>query len=136
MKAAFNFETNMRKNNLIIGFFLFFNMFFGSLYAQIKIANTEDSRMKDSIYLANKKRVSNFSLKEFDQLFFEFSNKKGMPDLLLTKKEFYNYTIQIAAFSDRLAVLYPAQKAVAAENKKKWFNESYQDYLLSKASHK
>lgn len=126
----------MRKIYLIIGSLFFFNIFFGTLHAQVKIANAEDSLLKDSIYTANKKKVSNFSLKEFDQLFFEFSNKKGRPDLLLTKKEFYNYTIQIGAFSDRLAVLYPEQKEVAAANKKKWFDESYQDYLLSKASNK
>tara|TARA_R110000868_G_scaffold164901_2_gene397857 strand:- start:426 stop:806 length:381 start_codon:yes stop_codon:yes gene_type:complete len=126
----------MRKINLIIGFMLFFNIFFGTLYAQTKAINAEDSLLKDSIYIANKKKVSNFSLKQFDQLFFEFSNKKGLPDLLLTKKEFYNYTIQIGAFSDRLAVLYPAEKEAAEASKKKWFAESYQDYLLSKASHK
>ena len=126
----------MRKINLIIRFILLFNIFSGLLYAQAKTTNAEDGLLKDSIYNANKKKVSNFSLKQFDQLFFEFSSKKSLPDLVLTKKEFYNYTIQIGAFSDRLAVLYPEQKEVAAENKKKWFAESYQDYLLSKASHK
>ncbi|WP_367773145.1 hypothetical protein AB3G33_05275 [Flavobacterium sp. WC2421] len=126
----------MRKIKLIIGLMLFFNIFSGTLYAQTKAINTEDSLLKDSIYIANKKKVSNFSLKQFDQLFFEFSSKKGMPDFILTKKEFYNYTIQIGAFSDRLAVLYPAEKEAAEASKRKWFAESYQDYLLSKASHK
>lgn len=115
---------------------MFFNIFFGTLYAQVKRVNTEDGLLKDSIYVANKKKVSNFSLKQFDQLFFEFSNKKGMPDMILTKKEFYSYTIQIGAFSDRLAVLYPREKEAAEASKKKWFAESYQDYLLSKASQK
>lgn len=126
----------MRKIKLVIGVFLFFNIFFGTLYAQVKTANVEDSLLKDSIYVANKKKVSNFSLKQFDQLFFEFSNKKGMSDMILTKKEFYGYTIQIGTFSDRLAVLYPDQKEAAEASKKKWFAESYEDYLLSKASHK
>lgn len=75
-------------------------------------------------------------MKEFDRLFFEFSDKKSNPNLVLTKEEFYKYTIQIAIFSDRLAALYPDQKEVAAENKKKWFAENYEDYLLSKASPK
>lgn len=128
----------MRKINLIIGFMLFFNVFFGTLYAQAKTGkgNVEDSLLKDSIYIANKKKVSNFSLKQFDQLFFEFSSKKGSSDLLLTRKELYDYTIQIGAFSDRLAVLYPNQKEAAEASKKKWFAESYQDYLLSKAPQK
>jgi len=126
----------MRKINLIFGIILFLNIFFGSLYAQQKIANTQDSLLKDSIYMANKNEVMNYSLKEFDHLFFEFSNKKNDSSLVLTKQEFYNYTIKIAAFSDRLAKLYPKDKETAELSKKKWFAESYQDYLLSKASHK
>ena len=126
----------MRKINLIIKFILFSNIFFGLMYAQDKKSTSEDTLLKDSIYKVNKKKVSNFSLKEFDQLFFEFSSKKGTPDLILTKREYYSYTIQIGAFSDRLAVLYPEQKEIAEANKEKWFAESYQDYLLSKASRK
>lgn len=78
----------------------------------------------------------NFSLKEFDALFFEFFDKKSDPNSVLTKEEFYKYTIQIAIFSDRLAALYLDQKEIAAESKKKWFAENYEDYLLSKASQK
>ncbi len=126
----------MRKNILIIGFTLFFNVFYGALYAQDKIVKTEDSLLKDSIYYSVKKKVSNFSMKEFDNLFFEFNNKKFSRDLIMTKGEFYNYTIQIAAFSDRLAKLYPKEKEVATANKEKWFAESYQDYLHSKESRK
>lgn len=126
----------MRKINAIVGFILFFNLFFGAIYGQEQKNSNEDKGLKDSIYIANKRKVSNFSMKKFNQLFFEFSNKKGMPDFILTKREFYSYTIQIGAFSDRLAALYPAQKEIAEANKKKWFAESYQDYLLSKASSK
>jgi hypothetical protein len=50
----------------------------------------------------------------------------------LSKEEFYNYTIKIAAFSDRLAKLYPKEKEVAEASKKKWFMESYEDYLFRK----
>ncbi len=92
--------------------------------------------LKETIYNENKVKVLNFSLKQFDALFFEFFDKKSNPNVLLTKEEFYKYTIQIAIFSDRLAALYPDQKEVAAENKKKWFAENYEDYLLSKASQK
>ncbi|MBZ4036323.1 hypothetical protein K6T82_16235 [Flavobacterium sp. 17A] len=75
-------------------------------------------------------------MKEFDALFFDFFSKKNNPDILLTKIEFYNYTVQIATFSDRLAHLYPEQKEVAAQNKENWLSESYEDYLESKASQK
>lgn len=78
----------------------------------------------------------NFSMKEFDTLFFEFFSKKNSPEILLSKTEFYNYTVQIAAFSDRLEKLYPDQKQVAKQNKEHWLSESYEDYLEYKESQK
>jgi hypothetical protein len=105
------------------------------MIAQEKSRHSDDL-LKDSIYVANKVKVLNYSLKQFDHLFFEFSEKKSNAKSILTKSEFYNYTIKIAIFSDRLAALYPNQKQIAAENKKKWFAESYEDYLLSKTSPK
>lgn len=122
----------MRK--LISLFFICCCLNFSS--AQDKINQNSDELLKEKIYKDSSVKVLNFSLKEFDQLFFQFLDKKAKPDLILTKEEFYGYTIQIAAFSDRLAVLYPDQKGTAAANKKKWFAERYEDYLLSKASHK
>ncbi|WP_263362502.1 hypothetical protein [Flavobacterium collinsii] len=92
--------------------------------------------MQDSIYKSNKKKVLNFSMKDFDALFFEYFNRKNDPNIVLNKTEFYNYTVQIAAFSDRLASLYPEQKEVAAQNKEKWLSENYEDYLQFKASQK
>jgi hypothetical protein len=127
---------NMRKIILIFSLLLYFNISFGTLIAQEKKTVSNDDLLKDSLYAVNKVKVLNYSLKQFDQLFFEFFDKKSDSQLVLTKSEFYNYTIQIAIFSDRLAALYPEQKQIAAENKKKWFAESYQDYLLSKASAK
>ncbi len=100
-------------------------------YAQVSLENLKDAEVKDSIYKNNKMKVLNFSMKDFDVLFFEFFDKKASPTVL-SKKEFYSYTIRIAIFSDRLAALYPDQKAVAAESKKKWFAESYEDYLKTK----
>jgi len=126
----------MRKIILIFSLLLYFNISFGTLIAQEKKTVINDDLLKDSLYAVNKVKVLNYSLKQFDQLFFEFFDKKSDSQLVLTKSEFYNYTVQIAVFSDRLAALYPEQKQIAAENKKKWFAESYQDYLLSKASAK
>ena len=115
---------------------LFFTFSFWSVNAQEKIVSDNDMLLKETIYNENRVKVLNFSLKEFDALFFDFFDKKSNPNLVLTKEEFYKYTIQIAVFSDRLAALYPDQKEIATENKKKWFAENYEDYLLSKASQK
>lgn len=111
-------------------------LFFSSLYAQEKRINSADASLKETIYNVNRKKIMNYSMKDFDKLFFEFFEKKAAPNFVLTKEEFYNYTIQIGAFSDRLAVLYPKQKAEAAASKKRWFAESYEDYLLSREKHK
>lgn len=128
----------MKRIKVIVSFSVMFFFAFSSwaLNAQEKNVNSKDMLLKETIYNQNRVKVLNFSLKQFDALFFEFSDKKSNPDLVLTKEEFYKYTIQIAVFSDRLAALYPDQKEIAAENKKKWFAENYEDYLLSKASQK
>ncbi|MET0946769.1 MAG: hypothetical protein ABWY22_15300 [Flavobacterium sp.] len=107
-----------------------------SAYAQAKKLAVDDQLIQDSIYKSNKKKVLNFSMKEFDELFFEYFNRKNDPNITLTKTEFYNYTVQIATFSDRLAHLYPDQKEIAATNKEKWLSESYEEYLQYKASQK
>ena len=124
------------KLSILFSIMFFFVFSFWTVNAQEKIVNSTDALLKEAIYNENRVKVLNFSLKEFDALFFEFSDKKSNPNLVLTKEEFYKYTIQIAVFSDRLATLYPDQKEIAAENKKKWFAENYEDYLLSKASQK
>ena len=128
----------MKKIKLIALFSIvfFFTFSFWAVNAQEKNVKSNDMLLKEAIYNENRVKVLNFSLKEFDALFFEFFDKKSNPNLVLTKEEFYKYTIQIAIFSDRLAALYPDQKEIAAENKKKWFAENYEDYLLSKTSKK
>lgn len=105
-------------------------------YAQTKKLSIDDRLLQDSIYKSNKKKVLNFSMKDFDALFFDFFTIKSNSEVVLTKTQFYNYTVQIATFSDRLASLYPAQKEVAEKNKERWLSESYEDYLLFKASQK
>ena len=107
-----------------------------NLYAQNKKLSVDDQLLQDSIYKSTKKKVLNFSMKDFDTLFFEYFSRKNNPDTILSKTEFYNYTVQIATFSDRLAKLYPDQKEVAEQNKEKWLSESYEEYLNYKASQK
>lgn len=106
--------------------------FANGIQAQEKVVNAADEALKESIFSQNKKRVMNFSMKEFELLFFEFFDKKTNKELILTKEEFYTYTVKIAIFSDRLVALYPKEKEVALATKKKWMSESYEDYLLSK----
>lgn len=107
-----------------------------SAYSQNKKLYIDDRLLQDSIYKSNKKKVLNFSMKEFDSLFFEYFSRKNDPDTILSKLEFYTYTVQIATFSDRLAKLYPDQKEVAAQNKEKWLSENYEEYLEYKADQK
>jgi hypothetical protein len=106
------------------------------IHAQVKKLSVDDQLLQDSIYKSSKKKVLNFSMKEFDALFFEYFNRKNDPNITLTKTEFYTYTVQIGTFSDRLAHLYPDQKEIAAINKEKWLSESYEEYLQYKASQK
>ncbi|MBK0370554.1 hypothetical protein [Flavobacterium agrisoli] len=96
----------------------------------------DDQLLQQEIYKENKKKVQNYSLKEFDALFMEFFQRKLDTQVLLTKEEFYTYTVKIATFSDRLASLYPEQQQTAEENKKKWMSENYQDYLVFKSTQK
>lgn len=117
----------MRK--IILMTFLFF---VSAAQAQEKKLLSADELLKESIFSQNKKAVMNYSIKEFDALFFEFFQKKNDSKLVLTKEEFYTYTVKIAIFSDRLARLYPSEKEIAAESKKKWMSENYEDYLHSK----
>lgn len=119
-------------------FILFLSLIFSinTACAQTKKLSVDDQLLQDSIYKSNKKKILNFSMKEFDILFFEFFTRKNDPDVLLTKTEFYNYTVQIATFSDRLAKLYPDQKEVARQNKEQWLSERYEDYLEYKGSQK
>lgn len=116
--------------------FSLINLVNSNIHAQSKKLSIDDQLVQDSIYKSTKKKVLNFSMKDFDNLFFEYFNAKNDPDKILSKTEFYNYTVQIATFSDRLASLYPDQKQVAAENKEKWLSENYEEYLEYKASQK
>lgn len=114
----------------------FFTCSCWTVNAQERITVDTDTLLKETIYNKNKAKVLNYSLKEFDALFFEFFDKKSSSSSVMTKEEFYTYTIQIAIFSDRLAALYPDQKEIAAANKKRWFAESFEDYLVLKTSPK
>jgi hypothetical protein len=77
----------------------------------IRSKQTVAIRFERKIYKENKAKVLNFSTKDFDRVFFKFSEKKSLEiNLILTKQAFYKYTIQIAAFFRSIGVLYPDQK--------------------------
>lgn len=123
----------------LLSLFLFCFLLFMSnanILAQTKKFSIDDQLIQDSIYKSNKKKVLNFSMKDFNAVFQEYFNRRSDPNILLSKVEFYNYTVQIATFSDRLAALYPEQKEVAAQNKEEWLSKSYEEYIQYKASQK
>lgn len=116
----------MKKNIYLYCSIIFFTI---SCFSQEK----EDQLLKDSLYFNFKKEVINYSFKEFDQLFFEFHKVTSVDaKTILTKIEYYTYTIKIAAFNDRYAALYPKEKDIAEKNKQEWYNKKYSDYLLTK----
>lgn len=118
----------------VFTFILFF--FSDVIMSQTSKLSIDDQLLQQEILKENKLKVLNYSMKDFDSLFMEFFTKKLDPNVVLTKEEFYTYTVKIAAFSDRLASLYPEQKEVAVQNKEKWLSENYEDYLLLKATQK
>ena len=65
----------MRKIVLIHFFSLYLALSCGTMIAQEKSRHS-DHLLKDSLYVVNKVKVLNYSLKQFDHLFFEFSEKK------------------------------------------------------------
>ncbi len=133
----FYYDITMKKDLFStfigLGLCLFFSLL---CHGQSQNEKTQDDLLKERLSIQYKTKVLNFNLKEFDALFFEFFNKKNDPAIVLTKEEFYTYTVQIALFSDRLKALYPDKKAIAEENKKKWMSERYEDYLQSKPNKK
>ncbi len=106
------------------------------VFAQTEKKPNADDLMKEGIFLRNKSKVLNYSMKDFEKLFFEFSEKKYDSNIILSKEEFYNYTVKIGIFSDRLVALYPAEKEIAEESKKRWLAENYEEYLMSKKTEK
>lgn len=103
-----------------------------SVLGQNKNQNSVDSQQKENMYFKYKKEVQSYSKKEFDALFFEFLQKQSDVKTILTKEEYYTYTIKIAIYSEKLGLLYKDQKAEAQRTKEEWFDRNYQDYLNSK----
>ncbi|MGL2965101.1 hypothetical protein [Flavobacterium sp. XGLA_31] len=104
----------------------------GSVFAQDKQTGDPDGPLKAVLYQKYKRQAQAYDKKEFDALFFEFFQKQKNPELILTKEEFYSYTVKIAAYSEKLGLLYKEQKEEALRTKQEWLAKSYADYLQSK----
>ncbi len=96
-------------------------------------ANTEDLDLRLELQKKYKNEVLNYSKDKFDALFFDYFSKTAEEAPLLTKEEYYTYTVKISIYNERLGRLYKDQKAVAEKSKEEWFGKRYSDYL---ASHK
>jgi hypothetical protein len=101
------------------------------VFGQEKTTTDPDAQIKETLYIKYKKEVRTYDKNDFDKLFFEFFESQNAVKVL-TKEEFYTYTIKIAIYSEKLGLLYKDQKAEAEKTKQEWFARSYQDYLNSK----
>jgi len=121
----------MRKYIHIIALTILFLSTSSIAFGQEKNTNDPDASLKEMLYNKYKKEVRSYDKNDFDTLFFEFFNKQN-EETVLTKDEFYSYTIKIAIYSEKLGLLYKDQKAEAEKTKQEWFARSYQDYFNSK----
>lgn len=121
----------MRKYIHIIALTILFLSTSSIAFGQEKNTNDPDASLKEMLYNKYKKEVRSYDKNDFDALFFQFFEKQNA-ETVLTKEEFYTYTIKIAIYSEKLGLLYKDQKAEAEKTKQEWFARSYQDYLNSK----
>jgi D-lyxose ketol-isomerase len=121
----------MRKIIQLASYFLLFLTINFSVYAQETKQNDPDNTLKEALYAKYKREVMAFDRNDFDKLFFEFFQIQG-DSKILTKEEYYSYTIKIAIYSEKQGVLYKDKKEEAKKTKQEWFDKSYQDYLNSK----
>lgn len=121
----------MRKYIHIIALTILFLSTSSIAFGQEKNTNDPDASLKEMLYNKYKKEVRSYDKNDFDALFFQFFEKQNA-ETVLTKDEFYTYTIKIAIYSEKLGMLYKDQKAEAEKTKQEWFARSYQDYLNSK----
>ena len=122
----------MKKIIQKIYFLIFFFTFASAVFGQEKTINLVDGPLKELLYTKYKKEVQAYDKKEFDELFFEFFTKQNDIKSTLTKEEYYTYTVKIAIYSEKLGLLYKAQKEESLKAKQDWLEKNYQEYLDSK----
>ena len=100
--------------------------------SQVTSSKTNDDVLKQKMYKKLRNQTLSFNKKQFDSLFFDYFKKTAANDVILTKDEYYNYTVRIGIYSEKLGLLYKANKPEAMQSKKEWMDKNYQDYLNSK----
>lgn len=119
----------MKKTFLLLSFFFLAST---ALWAQAP-ASEEDLDLRVALKKKFRAEAVNYSHKEFDALFLEFFQKTGPTNPnILTKEEYYGYTVRIAWYSERMGMLYPKEKEAAKKSSEEWFNKKYSEYLVSK----
>ena len=113
-------------------FTLLFFCFSNTVLGQEKASTDPDAALKEVLYKKYKREAQTYDKKEFDALFFEFFQKQRDEKVTLTKEEFYTYAVKIAAYSEKLGLLYKDQKEEAQRTKQEWLDKKYSDYLQSK----
>jgi hypothetical protein len=113
-------------------FILFFLLSTAAVVGQEKGHAETDAVLKETLYKKYKREAQRFDKKAFDALFFDFFQKQNAKEVLLTKEEFYGYTIKIAAYAEKLGLLYKEQKKEAEMTKREWYEKQYSDYLQLK----
>ncbi len=125
------FDFNMKKNIQILLILLL-------IVCKIQFAFSQnnqvliDGDLKQTLYTKFKKEVQAYNKNDFDKLFFDFFQIQGDKKIILTKEEYYTYTIKISIYSEKLGLLYKSQKEESQKAKIDWMNKNYQDYLQSK----
>lgn len=103
-----------------------------NVLSQVLNKSSDDNLIKEKIYKNARNQMLRFNKKQFDSLFFDYFQKSSRPDIILSKNEFYNYTVRIGIYSEKLGLLYKDKKNQALKSKKEWLDKNYQDYLNSK----
>lgn len=101
-------------------------------YLLAQEASDPDLALKNTLYAQYRKEVLAYDMKTYDALFFSFFEKQDDPNITLIKEEYYTDTIKIAIYSEKLGMLYKAQKEAAEQTKKEWFDKRNEAYLQSK----
>jgi hypothetical protein len=122
----------MRKIILNILFLIFLTLNGFTCFSQTTTSKIEDESLKVTLYAKYKNQVRAYSIKDFDALFFEFFKESKDASKILSKEEFYTYTIKIAIYSEKQGLLYKSKKDEATSTKEEWFSKNYTDYLATK----
>jgi hypothetical protein len=121
----------MRKKIFLVILFQFLLSLNLSSFAQTMPNADADKTIKDQLYKKYRREVLAFDRKKYDDLFFEYIRKTGEPTIL-TKEQYYTYTIKISIYAEKLGLLYRDQKEESLKTKQVWYDKSYSDYLKSK----